>query len=129
MVGGGDAELTSGALQSSRDNGSCRMRKVAVFGNAGGGKSTLARQLAEVTQLPLYPLDTIKYKPGGVEVPHAEYLKAHKELLSRDAWIIDGFGCVASAWERLSAADTLIYIDLPLFAHHRWVIFDLYLTL
>jgi adenylate kinase family enzyme len=61
------------------------MRKVAVFGNAGGGKSTLARQLAEVTRLPLYPLDTIQFKPGGGEVPHAEYLKAHKELLSRDS--------------------------------------------
>ena len=97
------------------------MRKVAVFGNAGGGKSTLARQLAEVTRLPLYPLDTIQFKPGGGEVPHAEYLKAHNELLSRDAWIIDGFGAVASAWERFSAADTLIYIDLPLLTHYRWV--------
>lgn len=97
------------------------MRKVAVFGNAGGGKSTLARQLAELTQLPLYPLDTIQYKPGGAEVPHAEYLNAHKELLGRDAWIIDGFGSVASAWERFSAADTLIYIDLPLPTHFTWV--------
>ncbi len=99
----------------------CRMRKVAVFGNAGGGKSTLARRLAEVTQLRLYPLDTIQFKAGGGEVPHAEYLKAHEELLSRDVWIIDGFGCVASAWERFSAADTLIYVDLPLFTHYRWV--------
>ena len=97
------------------------MRKVAVFGNAGGGKSTLARQLAELTRLPLYPLDTIKYKPGGGEVPHDEYLKAHKDLLSRDAWIIDGFGCVASAWERFAAADTLVYIDLPLLTHYWWV--------
>jgi hypothetical protein len=63
----------------------------------------------------------IQFKPGGVEVPHAEYLKAHEELLSRDAWIIDGYGCVASAWERFSAADTLIYIDLPLFTHYGWV--------
>jgi len=61
------------------------MRKVAVFGNAGGGKSTLARLLAEMTRVPLYPLDTIQFKPGGGEVPHAEYLKAHKELLSRDS--------------------------------------------
>ena len=52
---------------------------------------------------------------------HADYLKAHREILSRDAWIIDGFGCVASAWERFAAADTLIYIDLPLFTHYRWV--------
>ena len=69
------------------------MRKVAVFGNTGGGKSTLARRLAELTQIPLYPLDLIQFRPGGGEVPHAEYLKAHKELLSRDAWIIDGYGC------------------------------------
>ena len=32
------------------------MKRVAVFGNAGGGKSTLARTLAELTQLPLHPL-------------------------------------------------------------------------
>jgi hypothetical protein len=28
---------------------------------------------------------------------------------------------VASAWERFSAADTLIYVDLPLFTHYTWV--------
>jgi adenylate kinase family enzyme len=42
-----------------------RMRKVAVFGNTGGGKSTLASRLAEVTGLPLHPLDRIEYKAGG----------------------------------------------------------------
>jgi adenylate kinase family enzyme len=97
------------------------MRKVAVFGNAAGGKSTLARRLAEVTGLPLYPLDRIQFKAGGGEIPHEEYRKIHTDLLSRDEWIIDGFGCVASAWERFSAADTLVYIDLPLFTHYRWV--------
>jgi hypothetical protein len=30
---------------------------------------------------------------------------------------------VASAWERFSAADTLIYVDLPLLTHYRWVTF------
>lgn len=97
------------------------MRKVAVFGNTGGGKSTLARHLAEVTGLPLYPLDTIQYRTGGGKVPHEDYLKAHTDLLNRAEWIIDGFGCVASAWERFSAADTLIYVDLPLITHYRWV--------
>ena len=97
------------------------MRRVAVFGNAGGGKSTLARQLASITRLPLHSLDTIKYKPGGGEVPHNEYLQIHSELLRGDEWIIDGFGCVPSAWERFSAADTLIYVDLPLFTHYVWV--------
>jgi hypothetical protein len=89
------------------------MRRVAVFGNAGGGKSTLARRLAEVTGLSLYPLDTIQFRAGGGKVPHEEYLKIHTDLISRDQWIIDGYGCVASAWERFTAADTLVYIDLP----------------
>jgi len=97
------------------------MKRVAVFGNAGGGKSTLARRLSELTNLPLYSLDTIQYRAGGGKVPHDEYLKAHTDLVHREAWIIDGYGCVASAWERFAAADTLIYIDLPIFIHYLWV--------
>jgi adenylate kinase family enzyme len=97
------------------------MKRVAVFGNTGGGKSTLARNLAELTGLPLYPLDLIQYRPGGAPVPHDEYLTAHAELLRRDAWIIDGYGCADSAWERFSKADTLIHVDLPLIVHHWWV--------
>jgi adenylate kinase family enzyme len=97
------------------------MKRVAIFGNAGGGKSKLASQLSEITGLPLYSLDTIKYRPGGEEIPHEKYLEIHAGLLRQQEWIIDGFGCVASAWERFSAADTLIYIDLPLLTHFRWV--------
>lgn len=97
------------------------MNKVAIFGNAGGGKSTLARKLAETTGLPLFSLDKIKYQEGGDEVPHAEYLEIHSNLIKQDKWIIDGFGCVPSAWERFAAADTLIYIDLPLLTHGLWV--------
>ena len=40
------------------------MRRVAVFGNAGAGKSTLARRLAELTELPLYPIDMIQFPTG-----------------------------------------------------------------
>ena len=97
------------------------MKRVAVFGNAGGGKSALAKRLAKMTGLPLHPLDLIQYKPGGGEVPREQYLQAHAELLRRDKWIIDGFGCVASTWERFARADTLIYVDLPLATHHWWV--------
>jgi adenylate kinase family enzyme len=93
------------------------VRKVAVFGNAGGGKSALARKLAELTRIPLYVVDMMQFRAGGVAVPHEEYLKAHEELLRSDAWIIDGFGGAKCAWERLAAADTLVYIDLPLSTH------------
>jgi adenylate kinase family enzyme len=97
------------------------MKRVAVFGNAGGGKSTLAKRLAELTRLPLYPIDMMQFRAGGDAVSHDGYLKVHADLLRREEWIIDGFGCVSSAWERFSAADTLIYVDLPLLTHYTWV--------
>lgn len=97
------------------------MKKVAVFGNTGGGKSALARELAALTRLPLYVLDLMEFRPGGEKVPCDEYLKAHEELIHRDEWIIDGFGGKASAWERFAVADTLIHVDLPLHVHYWWV--------
>src|SRR4030066_91360 len=108
-------------MESNLVNRETEMRRVAGFGNAGGGKSTLARQLAEITRLPLHSLDTIKCKSGGGEVPTDKYLQLHSELLRGDEWIIDGFGCVPSAWERFTVADTLIYVDLPLITHYVWV--------
>ena len=97
------------------------MKKVAIFGNTGGGKSTLAKELADITGLPLITIDMLTYKPGGESIPHSEYLIAHSDQLKQVEWIIDGFGCVPSAWERFAAADTLIYVDLPLFNHFVWV--------
>ena len=97
------------------------MKRVAIFGNAGGGKSTLARELAAITGLPLYVIDEIKFRPGGSEVPHEEYLQLHSAVVSRDAWIIDGFESQRLAWERFEAADTLVHVDLPLAAHVLWV--------
>ena len=97
------------------------MKRVAIFGNAGGGKSTLARELAAITGLPLYVIDEIKFRPGGSEVAPEEYLRLHSAVVSREAWIIDGFESVGLAWERFEAADTLVHVDLPLAVHALWV--------
>ena len=81
------------------------MKRVAVFGNAGGGKSTLARQLAEITGLPLHIVDMLKFRQGGTAVHHDEYVASHRALLGQDTWIIDGYGDTATAWERFGKAD------------------------
>jgi adenylate kinase family enzyme len=70
------------------------MKRVAVFGNAGGGKSTLARRLAELTRLPLYTVDLMQFRAGGDAVPHDEYLQAHADVLRREEWIIDGYAAI-----------------------------------
>ena len=97
------------------------MKRVAVFGNAGGGKSTLARRLSNATDLPLYALDVIRFRADGNAVAQEEYAKAHADILARDEWIIEGYGCPVTLWERLEVADTLIHLDLPLPTHYRWV--------
>ena len=97
------------------------MNKVAVFGNAGGGKSTLSKRLAKMTGLPLVALDQLKYKAGGEEVPHGEFKIAHDQILQQNQWLIDGFGSLDTLWTRLDAADTLVYVDMPVLRHYWWV--------
>ena len=93
------------------------MKKVAVFGNAGGGQSTLSKRLSEITGLPLHVLDKIQYQSGGTE----DYKRAHQQILVNDRWIIDGFGCLETVWLRLNEADSLVFVDLPLYVHFWWV--------
>jgi adenylate kinase family enzyme len=97
------------------------MKKVAVFGNTGGGKSTLSRRLSEITGLPLHILDKIQYQPGGIQVSPKDFKRIHQQILATDQWVIDGFGCMETLWQRLDAADSLVYIDLPLYVHFWWV--------
>jgi adenylate kinase family enzyme len=97
------------------------MNRVAVFGNAGGGKSTLSKRLAEMTGLPMVALDLLKYKSGGGEVSYEEYKAAHDRLLQQDQWIIDGYGSLDTVWKRLEVADTLVYMDMPVLRHYWWV--------
>jgi adenylate kinase family enzyme len=97
------------------------MKKVAVFGNAGGGKSTLSKRLFEITGLPLYVLDKIQYQSGGAKVPQEDYRCIHQQILETDQWIIDGFGCLETLWTRLNETDSLVFIDLPLYVHFWWV--------
>ncbi|WP_027859849.1 P-loop NTPase family protein [Marinobacterium jannaschii] len=89
------------------------MKRVAVFGKPGNGKSTLSKRLASATGIPLHPLDSIVYKKNGEQVDRKIYDEEHEKLLSSERWIIDGFGPVDSFYKRLESADTLIYIDLP----------------
>ena len=93
------------------------MKKVAVFGNTGGGKSTLSKRLSEITGLPLYILDKIQYQSGGAEVPYEEFKRNHDRILATDRWIIEGFGSMETLWPRLNEADSLVFVDLPLYVH------------
>jgi hypothetical protein len=92
------------------------MKRIAVFGNAGAGKSALARRLAELTGLPLHVIDEMQFAPGGEAVPPEDFLKAHADLIRQDEWIIDGYGTTASVLDRFKQADMLVHVDPSLSA-------------
>lgn len=98
-----------------------RVKKIAVFGKPGSGKSTLSKSLASATGIQLHQLDSIVYKKNGDLVDRETYDEAHDNILSSDSWIIDGFGPIESFYKRLKAADTLIYIDLPYYISY-WLV-------
>lgn len=88
------------------------MKKVVVMGSSGSGKSTLCRTLASELQLPLYHLDVLFWKPQWIMTSEDEQEEILQNIIPKQSWIIDGSysACLA---ERLSAADTVIFLDLP----------------
>ena len=93
------------------------MQRIAVIGNAGGGKSTLARRLAAQRVLPYVEIDAVLWRPGWQLTPAALYEAEHDRLIARESWVIDGLGRMESLDPRLRRATEIILVDLPLWMH------------
>ena len=89
------------------------MQKVIVIGSPGAGKSTFARQLRAVTNLPLYYLDMIWHKSDGTNISLAEFDKQLDKILQSDRWIIDG-NYQRTLAMRLCVCDTVFLLDYSL---------------
>jgi len=91
--------------------------RIVVIGNAAGGKSTLARHLAQRKALPLIELDKLLWQEGWRLAPADTYARKHAEIISRDGWVIEGLGSQASIPERVARATEIVLIDMPLWMH------------
>jgi adenylate kinase family enzyme len=81
-----------------------------IIGCCGAGKSTLARRLHEITNLPLYHLDQYYWKENWTETRKNEWEPIVEELANKDEWIIDGnYG--GTFKPRMDRADTIIYLN------------------
>jgi adenylate kinase family enzyme len=89
------------------------VQRVLIVGRGGAGKSILARQLGEVTGLPVVELDTQFWQPGLAAADPVRWAACQGELLRRDTWVLDGdLGPHDDALDvRLRAADTIIVLD------------------
>lgn len=96
------------------------VKRIAVVGNAGGGKTTLSRRLAEIHHLPLTHVDAIQFVAGMKIRPHAESLAILNQIQNQDLWIIDGYGPLDIIEKRFLLADRIVFVDLPLWRHYWW---------
>ena len=99
-----------------------RPRRIAIIGNAGGGKSMLARRLGAALDLPVRVVDDVQWLPGWQRAPLERVAAAHADWLAADGWVIDGWGGWDLIEARFRAADAVAFVDLPLARHYWWAL-------
>ena len=91
------------------------MKRVSVVGSTGSGKTTFARELAQVLGVPFVELDALNWEADWAMAPEDRF-RARVDTASRsDTWVIDGNyggrGARDIVWPR---ADTVVWLDFPL---------------
>jgi adenylate kinase family enzyme len=85
-----------------------------VLASASGcGKTTTGRELAARLGVPFVELDALVHGPGWAETPDDELRARLEPLLARDAWVVDGSYGRKLGTLVLDAADTVVWLDLP----------------
>ena len=88
------------------------MERILIIGNAGAGKSTFARALADKTGLPLVHLDRLYWRGNWEHVSREEFDILLQAELAKPQWIIDG-NFNRTIPMRLQHCDTVFFLDYP----------------
>lgn len=90
-----------------------RVLRVAILGNSGSGKSSLARALSALAHVPTLDLDTIAWEHGEPPTPRAEHqaLEDVREFCRQHpSWIVEG--CYANLLPpALAHQPTLLFLN------------------
>lgn len=91
------------------------MKRVAIFGCSGGGKSTLARKLGAKLGVPVIHLDVLFWQPNWTESETEPFRQRVEQAVAAPAWVTDG-NFISTTCAHLAGADTIIWVDQP-----RWL--------
>ena len=88
------------------------MRRIAVVGTSGSGKTTVAKRIAFILQIPHVELDSLYWRPDWVEAPETKFKEDILEATKGDSWVTCGNYRFAREvlWDRV---DTVVWLDLP----------------
>jgi adenylate kinase family enzyme len=86
------------------------MKRVAVLGPAGAGKSRLARSVARRTGIPVVHLDLLFWRRGWTKAPRVEARRDLAAAIDGERWILDG-NFLDEGVQRFARADTVILLD------------------
>ncbi len=96
------------------------VQKIAVVGNAAGGKTRMSLRLSQLYALPVTHVDSIQFVAGMTVRPYPETCKLLLQITEGESWIIDGYGPLDLIESRFLAADWVVFIDLPIWLHFWW---------
>jgi hypothetical protein len=98
------------------------VRRIAIIGNGGGGKSILARDLGRALDLPVYTVDNVQWQAGWVRAPLDVVARTHADWLASSGWVIDGWGSWEILEQRFASADAIVFVDFRLWRHGWWAL-------
>uniref|UniRef100_UPI00402AF8C1 DNA topology modulation protein n=1 Tax=Bacillus sp. DX2.2 TaxID=3073452 RepID=UPI00402AF8C1 len=87
------------------------MKKVVIIGSGGSGKSTFAKELGKIINIPVFHLDSLYWGPNWTKTPTLEWKEKQNNYMKKTKWIIDG-NFSSTLDMRIMAADTIIFLDL-----------------
>ena len=87
------------------------MKKVAIVGCGGSGKSHVARALGDVLDAPVTHLDAAFYDDEWNALPMDKFAELQRELVAGPRWVIDG-NYNSTLQIRLESCDTVVLMDV-----------------
>ncbi|NYI05546.1 topology modulation protein [Allostreptomyces psammosilenae] len=86
------------------------MKRVAVVGCGGSGKSYVSRRLGQQLGVPVTHLDSVYFDDSWQPLPMPEFEAVQRRLVAEPCWVIDG-NYNSTLHVRLAACDTVVMLD------------------